>query len=59
MIRPLNWPSRRLWSLVTVVMSTEKVALVTVVPLRVIDPVIELVRPTAVWLCPNSTSLTR
>ena len=46
-------------SLATVVMSTVNVALVIVVPLTVIDPVIELVRPKAVWLWPNSTSSTR
>ena len=59
MMRPLNWPSRRLWSLVTEVMSTVKLASVTVVPLTIIDPEIELVRPTAAWLWPKRTSFTR
>jgi hypothetical protein len=31
-------------------MSTVKLACVTVVPATTIDPVIELVRPTAAWL---------
>src|SRR2546425_11185570 len=41
MIRPLNWLSRRCRSLVTVVMSTEKVAFETVVPAIVTEPVTE------------------
>ena len=36
-----------------------KVPAVTLVPLIVRCPVTDLVRPTAVWLCPASTSLTR
>ena len=59
MIRPLNWSSRRVWSLCTVVMSTVKLPPVIVVPDTVIEPVIELVRPTATLLWPNRTSFTR
>src|ERR1700682_1172048 len=59
MIRPWNWLSRWLWSLFTVVMSTMKRPAVTCVPLMVIDPVMVLVRPTAVLLWPNSVSLIR
>ena len=59
MIRPLNCASRRLWSLATVVMSTVKLACVTVVPLTTMEPVTALVRPTAAWPWPKRTSLTR
>src|ERR1700738_2925632 len=59
MIRPWNWLSRWLWSLFTVVMSTLKLPAVTSVPLMLIDPVMALVRPTAVLLWPNSVFLMR
>jgi hypothetical protein len=59
MIRPWNWPSRSLRSLLTDPIWTTNDAAVTRVPLIVIDPVIWLVRPTAVACWPASTSLTR
>jgi hypothetical protein len=59
MIRPWNCASRRLWSLCTVVRSTEKRPLVTWDPCTTIWPVTAEVRPTASWRWPNSTSLTR
>ena len=59
MIRPRNWTSRWLSSLVTVSIAAVKVPAVTVVPLIVMWPVTALVRPTATWFCPNSTSITR
>src|SRR5437016_8008557 len=59
MILCWNWLSRRLWSLETVVRSALKLPAVTLPPATVSDPVIEVVRPTAVLLWPNSTSLTR
>ena len=59
MIRPSNCPSRWLLSLWIVSIGTLKVAAVTAVPAMARCPVIVLVRPTAVALCPSSTSLTR
>jgi hypothetical protein len=46
-------------SLCTVAIGTLKDAAVTVVPWMARRPVTEVVRPTAVALCPSSTSLTR
>ncbi len=57
MMRPWNWPSRWLWSLVTVVMSTLNDAFVTLVPAIVIEPVTSLVRPTAAASWPKSVLL--
>ncbi len=59
MMRPWNWSSRRLSSLVTVVMSTMNRAPAMEVPATVIDPVTWLVRPTATLLYPKRVSLTR
>ena len=59
MIRPRNWLSRRLSSLVIEPTSTVNDASVTLVPSIVIDPVIWLLRPAAVVLTPNRTSSTR
>src|ERR1035441_4815880 len=59
MIRPSNCTSRWLWLLLIVDIWTVNVPAVTLVPLIVRWPVTDFVRPTAVWLCPASTSLTR
>ena len=59
MIRPLNWPSRWLLSLFTVVMSTVKLPSFTVEPLMAMLPVTLFVRPTASVDCPNRVSFTR
>src|ERR1700734_837484 len=59
MIRPSNWTSRWLSSLLIVDMGTVKVAAAAVVAVMVRWPVTDEVRPTAVWLCPASTSFTR
>ena len=59
MTRPRNWLSRRDSSLVTVAMSTLRSTAFTVVPSITMVPVTLLVRPTAVFFWPNSTSLTR
>ena len=57
--RRWNWLSRPDRSLETVVMSAVNVADGTVVPVIVMLPVTEWVRPTAVVLCPKRTSGTR
>jgi hypothetical protein len=59
MIRPSNWPSRCDRPLSKVVMSTSKVAAVTVVPSMVASPVTPSLRPTASESWPKSTSLMR
>jgi hypothetical protein len=59
MIRPRNWLSRRLSSLVTEARSMEMAAVSTVVPEIVTAPSTLPVRPTASTLCPKRTSLTR
>src|ERR1700733_10349745 len=59
MIRPSNCTSRWLSLLLIVDIWTVNVPAVTLVPLMVRCPVTDVVRPTAVWLCPASTSLTR
>src|SRR5947209_3532960 len=59
MIRLLNWPSRWLWSLLTVFMLTVRSTVLTVDPSMTSDPVMSLVRPTASLDWPNSVSFTR
>ena len=59
MIRPRNWLSRWLLSLVTEARSMEMSAVSTLAPARVRAPSTLLVRPTASVLWPKRTSLTR
>ena len=59
MIRPRNWRSRLLWSLVTADIFVVNDAAETWVPLIVIEPDTSDVRPTAVVDCPKRTSFTR
>src|SRR4029077_5049535 len=59
MIRPSNCASRWLWSLRIVAILTVKAPAVAAVRLRVRWPATELVRPTATFFWPDSTSFTR
>ena len=59
MIRPSNCESRWAESVWMVAILTVKLAVFTVVPLIAIDPVTELLRPTAVCDWPARISLTR